>query len=211
MARLQQQIESFGATRTRTFVCLWKRRCDKWATNVVREKDRLKSCMVETLPLQQTIKDTQKALQEAPEEWPKVVDIQKKEMQDFQCEIDRLENTNERRRASDAGSVQQGNTNTAFLQSSKICGVDERSSRRALCQNGVHASVQRWKKQRTNQKQEDGTQAQQQQMERIRSRHHHLSGDRLPVQSLLPNARGRSRSPVLHRTRRERMESEEGW
>ena len=34
-------------------------------------------------------------------------------MQDFQEEITRLENTQEGRRASDAGSVQQGNTNTS--------------------------------------------------------------------------------------------------
>ena len=73
-------------------------------------------------------------------------------MQDFQDEIDRLENTNAGRRAGDAGSAQQGNLNTSCcggwhqrssLQSSKMCGIDERSSRQALLQREVR-NLQEW-------------------------------------------------------------------
>ena len=179
----------------------------------LRDKHRCREGQIEKLrsrnnALQQTLKDMQKGLQDAQEELQgraqTVVDIEK-EMQGFKDEIMRLENTNEGRGASDAGSVHQGRVREeqqqAFLESLKICGAEV-------------GNLQEWsarfsaevENRRTNQKQqEDSTgPAAAKGANQVPSlvtpsdwQGKQLSGDRLPVQSLFPNARSRSRSPVL--------------
>ena len=80
------------------------------------------------------VRESQEKLQDTQ----KVVEIEK-DMQDFQDDITRLENKKEGRRASDAGSVQQSNTD------SSCCGGAHLSSLRGFMElkDAVHTKHSR--------------------------------------------------------------------
>ena len=200
----------------------------------LRDKHRSGKGQIEKLrsrdnALQQYRKDMSKALQDAQEELQgneqQFMDIEK-EMQDFKDEIKRLEKT----QTKDEDQVTRvvcskarrthrvvGEQQQAFLQSVKVCGIDERGSRQtpserkcAICKNSAEVEKEEDKPeasgQHTGPVAAEGanqvpspvtpTDWQSKRLDEHWDDDLDLDGDRLPVQSPFPNASGRSRSPV---------------